>query len=259
MPFALFHFDRAAVFSVIANIVSTPVITLVTTPAAAAAAVAAIVGLDEPFLGVMGWSLEIVLAIGRWSVEASPAVDLPRMTLAGLVWAAMAIAIFCMANGRGRALALVPFGAMLAAWLSGPQPVGYVANDGSVFLKDTAGWLEITDWRADNGLNPLIIGDEIAKSPCPGKGLGCTLDLPSGRFAVAPDAGAARDGCPAAAALTFATRPGSDPEAIQPCVYVGEGGAVLELTGDRLNIRTAQKQSGRAWTQPLYEVVDRGR
>ena len=32
MPFALHHFDRAALFSVIANIVSTPVITLWTTP-----------------------------------------------------------------------------------------------------------------------------------------------------------------------------------------------------------------------------------
>lgn len=34
MPFALHHFDRAALFSVLANIVSTPVITLGTTPGA---------------------------------------------------------------------------------------------------------------------------------------------------------------------------------------------------------------------------------
>lgn len=46
LPFALHHFDRAAIFSVVANIVSTPVMSLWTTPAAALAAVASLFGLD---------------------------------------------------------------------------------------------------------------------------------------------------------------------------------------------------------------------
>ena len=41
MPFALHHFNRAAVFSVVANLATPPMISLWTTPAAAAAAVAA--------------------------------------------------------------------------------------------------------------------------------------------------------------------------------------------------------------------------
>ncbi len=50
MPFALHHFDRAALFSVIANIVSTPLIALLTTPVAAAEVLFATVGLCESFL-----------------------------------------------------------------------------------------------------------------------------------------------------------------------------------------------------------------
>lgn len=261
LPFALHHFDRAAIFSVLANIISTPIITLWTTPAAAAAAIAAPFGLDEPFLALMGLSLDWVLAISRWSVETSPDIDLPRMGSAGLALSALGIAVFCLASRRGRAFAAAPLGAAIAFWFAGPQPVGYVADDGSVFLKAGQGWQELTDWRADNGLNPLIIGDDIRKSPCRGKGLACWIDTPSGQFAVAPDnagesAGTVTRPCPISARLTFVSER-SAPAALNPCAYVGRGGAVLELTGNRLGIRTAQMQSGRAWTRPLYEKPPR--
>lgn len=252
MPFALHHFDRAALFSVIANIVSTPVITLWTTPAAAAAAIAALFGLEEPFLALMGKSVEVVLAIARWSVDASPDFDLPRMSASALAWSATAIAMFCLASRRGRVLVLIPFVTAMALWLTAPQAVGYVAADGSVFLKARKGWLELIDWRADNGLNPLIIGDEIAKSPCPGKGAACALDLPSGRFNIAPAAAPPARPCPSGAALSFAPQ-GRPPLAIDPCAYVGKGGAVIEAGFGPPRIRAAQVQSGRAWTQPLYE------
>ncbi|HEX5006555.1 MAG TPA: ComEC/Rec2 family competence protein, partial [Hyphomonadaceae bacterium] len=253
LPFALHHFDRAAVFSVLANIISTPIITLWTTPAAAAAAVAAPFGLDEPFLALMGMSLDWVLVIARWSVEMSPDIDLPRMGSAGLTLSAVGIAVFCLASRRGRGLAVAPILAAVAFWFAGPQPVGYVADDGSVFVKAEQGWLELTDWRADNGLNPLIIGDDIRKSPCRGKGLACWIDTPSGQFAVAPVASDEPGvSCPIAAVLTFSPTNG-EPARINPCAYAGRGGAVLEFSGGRLGVRTAQMQSGRAWTQPLYE------
>jgi hypothetical protein len=240
---------------VLANIVSTPIITLWTTPAAAAAAMAAPVGLDEPFLALMGVSLDLVLIIARWSVEMSPEIDMPRMGSAGMALSALGIAVFCLANRRGRAFAMAAILAATVFWFRDPQPVGYVANDGSVFLKAEQGWLELTDWRADNGLNPLIIGDDIRKGPCSGKGLACRIDTPAGQFAVAPDVApppAPGAPCKTAAALIFTSRERGS-AAINPCAYSGHGGAVLELSGRWLGIRTAQMQSGRAWTQPLYE------
>jgi competence protein ComEC len=252
MPFALHHFDRAALFSVIANIISTPIITLWTTPAAAAAALAAPFGLEEPFLGLLGKSIEIVLAIAHWSIDVSPEFDLPRMSGPALAWAAVAIAIFCLASRRGRALAGIPLATSLVLWLSAPQPIGYVATDGSVFLKAEKGWLELADWRSDNGLNPLIIGDDIRKAPCKGKGEACELKLPAGDFHVISTADVPAEGCKSAAALQFT--PGVQNQTqIYPCAYIGLGGAVLESSDGRLHIRTAEKQSGRAWAQPLWE------
>jgi competence protein ComEC len=254
MPFALHHFDRAALFSVIANIISTPVITLWTTPAAAAAAIAAPFGLEEPFLALMGMSVETVLAIARWSVEVSPEFDLPRLSAGGLALAALAIAIFCIASRRGRALALIPAAAAAFVWTTVPEPIAYVADDGSVFLKAETGWLELADWRSDNGLNPLIIGDEITKAPCAGKGAACDLDLPSGRFSVAAPEMSAVANCPTTAVLSFQPD-GAASTPIQPCVYAGSGGAVIEAKQGAIKIRTAQMQSGRAWTQPLYQKI----
>jgi hypothetical protein len=161
-------------------------------------------------------------------------------------------------------LALVPLAVAIFSWLAAPQAIGYVAADGSVFLKASGkGWLELTDWRADNGLNPLIIGDEIGKAPCMGKGSACWLDLPAGQFSVAPDmtdtlTDRSGEPCPTAAALVLAPNTGQQ-LVIHPCDYAGRGGAVIETDAGGPTIRTAEMQSGRAWTQPLYEKPARKR
>jgi competence protein ComEC len=255
LPFALHHFDRAALFSVIANIISTPIITLATTPAAAMAAIASPFGLAEPFLWLMGQSLDLVLTIAEWSVAISPEVDLPRLDMLGVALAAVAIGLTCVLYGRGRVFALVPAAAAIAVWLSAPQAVGYVADDGSVFLKQPESWVELKDWRGDNGLNPLIIGDVIDKSPCPGKGAACALSVEAGEVEIAPAAVPAGSGLCASAA-SLAIRPAGNAELrIDPCAFVGRGGAVIETTGEGLRLTPARRQENRMWTQALYAPV----
>ena len=253
MPFALYHFNRAALFSVLANIVSTPVITLWTTPAAAAAALAAPFGLEEPFLALTGKSIEVVLDIARWSVKASPQVDLPRMTAGGMAWAAAAIGVFCLASGRGRVLTVVPLAASIVLWIGEPQAAGYVATDGSVFLKAQRGWIELVNWRADNGLNPLIIGDDISKAPCAKTAEACEMDLPSGHFSISGTAELPPEDCPSAAVLTFVPKDGASLLRIKPCAYVGRGGAVLKAGWRQAAIHAAPLEGLRAWSQPLWE------
>ncbi len=253
MPFALHHFDRAALFSVLANIVSTPIITLWTTPAAAMAAAAAPFGLEEPFLWLLGKSLEVVLIIARYSVEASPEVDLPRLSATGMAFSATAIAMFCLLTRQRRIFAAIPGAVAIAAWFTGPQAVGYVSNDGSVFLKAEQGWLELADWRVENGLNPLIIGDDIRKAPCMGKGIDCWMDLPPGQFTVVSSSNLPAPPCPTSSALTLTPTEAAASFPIHPCEVIGKGGAAIEMAGANPQLRPAEMQSGRAWTQPLYE------
>jgi competence protein ComEC len=252
LPFALHHFDRAALFSVFANIISTPVISLWTTPAAAIAALAAVVGLDEPFLWLMGQSLEVVMYIAHVAAETSPDIDVSRLDGTGMALAGAAIALFCVLARRGKVFAAIPAAAAVTVWLTTPQAVGYVADDGSVFLQQDKGWIELTDWRADNGLNPLIIGDDIRKSPCPGKGASCWIDTAEGQTVIVPLETAPAVNCPIAARLALA-RVGSDADfELDPCAFVGTGGAVILNDGQRYILEPARASRGRAWEQPLY-------
>ena len=145
----------------------------------------------------------------------------------------------------------------MAVWLSAPQAVGYVADDGSVFLKRSESWVELTDWRGDNGLNPLIIGDVIDKSPCAGKGAACWLDVVAGQAEIAPgiavEVGAA-GACASRASLTLRPVKGEAME-VDPCAFAGKGGAVIDATADGLRLVPAQRQETRFWTQPLYAPV----
>ena len=252
LPFALHHFDRAALFSVFANIVSTPVISLWTTPAAAVAALAALAGLDEPFLWLMGKSLEVVLYIAHVAAETSPDIDVPRLDGTGMALAGTAIALFCVLARRGRWFAAIPATAAVTVWLTTPQAVGYVADDGSVFLQQEAGWVELTDWRADNGLNPLIIGDDIRKSPCPGKGTSCWIDIPTGQAVISPLETAPAADCPIAARLTLASAVVQSELELDPCDVAGRGGAVILSDGERYTFEPARQSAGRAWEQSLY-------
>ncbi len=255
MPFALHHFDRAALFSVIANIVSTPVITLLTTPAAAAAALFAPVGLSAPFLWLMGLSLDVVLVIAHFSADHSPDVDLPRLGAAGMGLAAVAIALFCVLDRRGRIFALIPASVAVAVWLSAPQAVGYVSDDGSVFLKRSDGWVELKDWRGRNGLNPLIIGDVIEKSSCSDKGAACSLPFEAGRAEIIPTAAAPPGApCPISATLKLVSSKPSE-LVIDPCQSMGRGGAAIESQGGVLSLAPADNARNRPWAQPLYTPV----
>lgn len=252
LPFALHHFDRAALFSVLANIVSTPVITLWTTPAAALAAVAATVGLDEPLLWLMGQSLEVVMLIAHFSAESSPDIDVPRLDGVGMGLAAAAIALFCILARRGRVFAIIPASAAVYVWLTTPQAIGYVSDDGAVFLEQENAWVELTDWRLENGLDPLIIGGAKEKSPCAGKGQACSIALPTGAADVKPVDAAPTAGCPSAARLVITPGDAGPAIEIDPCAFAGSGGAAIVFDGQRFSLHPARKSHERAWEQPLF-------
>ncbi len=40
---------------------------------------------------------------------------------------------------------------------------------------------------------------------------------------------------------------------LHPCESAGQGGVAIDPASGRLTLRMAEKQNGRAWTQPLYE------
>jgi hypothetical protein len=67
---------------------------------------------------------------------------------------------------------------------------------------------------------------------------------------VAGEAGA----CASRARLTIRPPEGEAID-IDPCAFVGKGGAVIDAASSGLGLAPAKRQENRLWTQPLYAPV----
>ena len=159
MPFALFHFERAAPMGFLANLFAMPIISLVTAPAAAAALLLAPMGLDGLALRVVGASLGIVLEIAHffsaWDIDE--VLNTPQMPGVSFGLLGGAILIFCLLR--------TPFVAWLTAggltaiagfyWMQSGTAKIHFAPSGDVFLESANGEVDRIAWRDGDGLGPL--------------------------------------------------------------------------------------------------------
>jgi competence protein ComEC len=131
MPIVMFHFHRAGVYGALANVIGIPLVTFVAMPMIAVALTLDVVGLGAPAWWVVGQSLDLLLAIARFTAEQPGSVKLmPQMT-GGTYALFIAVGLWlALWRGRKRLLGLVL--AMLAAvalWLT-PIPDLLVSGDG---------------------------------------------------------------------------------------------------------------------------------
>lgn len=118
-PFVMQHFNRTAMYGLLANVATAPISSFLMMPALALGAALEPLGLGGPFLAAAGWGVEAMLAIGHWTaglpgavrtVSSAPMIALPIAFL-GLLW-------LCLWKGRGRWLGL-PLACAVLIW---PRP-----------------------------------------------------------------------------------------------------------------------------------------
>ena len=131
IPLALFHFHRAGLYGVAANIIAIPLTTFVIMPLEAGALLLDAAGLGKPLWLLCGWSIDALLGLANAVASAKGAVAmLPSMP--GWAFALMVTGglWLCLWQGRIRLLGLVPalLGALGAA--SAPTPDLLVTGDG---------------------------------------------------------------------------------------------------------------------------------
>jgi len=286
LPFAIHHFARVAPLSILANLAASPVITFWTTPSAVASAVAAPFGLQEPFLWSLGKSLGVVGWIAREAAAHSPDPSVPALDPAALVACVLAVGLFCVLRGWPRLVAVVPACFAAVSWVAEPLPAGYIATDGSVFLRTAEGWAELTAWRQENGLNPLSLRSKPFRACKTRKGeppSPCVIETAAGRFEVRPVASVAaltsasrpaidppsqsstattaangrsrappKQVCPSQVRLYFTSGRGGPPLVIDPCEVAPQGGGVLELTRSYSRVRT-ERLAQRPWSGPALK------
>jgi competence protein ComEC len=131
IPFALYHFHKAGLYGVAANLVAIPLTTFVVMPLEAGALLLDVVGMGAPLWWLAGKSLAFLLWVAHSVAGAKGAVA----TLASMpVWAFGLMVTgglwLCLWTTRPRLLGLVPFSLGAAGAALAPTPDLLVTGDG---------------------------------------------------------------------------------------------------------------------------------
>ncbi len=206
-PFALYHFQRMAPLSILANVLAMPLVDFLVMPMALVAVLLMPFGLDQPFLALMGYGIDGMLAVAAsvtaWSDgqggAAMPSAAALLIFIAGFLWLALL-------GERWRLAGLVPMfiGGVLAFLPARPDVI--VAADGlSLALRDATGRLEIVARKADKFTTGIWLRadgdprDPVDKSLLAARtcdAIGCVARLPDGGIvALSLDRAAFADDC----------------------------------------------------------------
>ena len=132
VPLALYHFHRAGLYGIGANLVAIPLTTFVIMPLEAAALFLDAIGLGAPLWYLTGLAIDALLWIARTVGSASGAVatlaQMPGwafgLVVAGGLW-------LCLWTSRMRLLGLLPLAIGAAAAAAAPVPQVLVTGDGT--------------------------------------------------------------------------------------------------------------------------------
>ncbi|WP_293608049.1 ComEC/Rec2 family competence protein [Ponticaulis sp.] len=160
MPFALYHFGRAAPLGFFANILIMPIITLLCVPIAAISVVLLPFGLGdmglEALTHALGWVLDFAVYFTQdWNgwrrfVPGQMPVE---------VFLAMVGALACWTIVRSNRIAvMIAFsGIAVVMWLMSPKPTMIYDGAGHIFVREQSDWIELD--IGGRGLRPLRFAD----------------------------------------------------------------------------------------------------
>ncbi len=130
-PFAMQHFNRTAVYGLLANLATSPVADFVMMPALAVGAALEPLGLGAPFLWVAGKAVDLMLTMGHWTADLPGAVKtVASAPGAALPIAFMGVLILCLVRGRLRWIGL-PLAMAVMLWPRPPAPDLWIGDGGT--------------------------------------------------------------------------------------------------------------------------------
>ncbi len=131
IPFALYHFHKAGLYGVGANLIAIPLTTFVVMPLEALALLLDSIGLGAPLWVATGWSIDLILDLAHRVAGAKGAVTMlptmPRWAFAAIVFGGLWIALW---RGKIRRWAAVPLLIGAAGAVAAPIPDLLITGDG---------------------------------------------------------------------------------------------------------------------------------
>jgi competence protein ComEC len=167
-PFAAYHFERVATYSLLGNLLSAPLVSFIIMPFGLLTLAALPLGLEAPPLAIMAWGINLLLGISDW-VASLPGADLPAPHIppASLLLVSTGLLWLCLWRLRWRLLAVPMIGAglLLIPVLAAPADV-LIAPDGKVVaVRDPAGVLRVSGSRAGSYLVEQFFDEEPGPLP----------------------------------------------------------------------------------------------
>jgi competence protein ComEC len=161
-PFAMQHFNRTAMFGLLANLIVAPLSDFLIMPMLALGAVFEPLGLGGPFLWAAGAGIDAMLTVGRWIAGLPGAVvTIPSAPTAALPVAFLGVLFICLWRGPLRWAGL-PLACAVLLWPRAPTPdlwisenVGAAAivSEGRASLaRGAAGSFAVDVWSRRRGL-----------------------------------------------------------------------------------------------------------
>ena len=132
-PYGAVHFNQVAVYGLVANLLTVPVMGSVIIPGAVLAALLWPLGLSGPVWRVMDWGLSWILDVSA-HVAALPGAVAPVPTPAGWTLGAVTLGalVVLLWQGRARWLGAAPILVALALWSGAGRPVVLVSDSGGL-------------------------------------------------------------------------------------------------------------------------------
>jgi competence protein ComEC len=263
-PFAIYHFDRAVSYSLLANLLAEPIVAFVIMPCAAAAVVMMPFGLEATPLQAMGWGVHQITAIAHWVADLPGSSTLirswPLSALLGIVFGGLWIALW---RRSWRWFGLVPIAASFVVIQFSTRPDVFIARDAlAAAVRGEDGKLVILGARPDEYTTEqwlLRDGDlrdiAAARSGARCDELGCTASTAGGRtVALSLKIGALSEDCTRAAVLIAAMpvrRDCDKPELVVDRFDVFRDGATaLSFDDNGIHVETVTGTRGeRPWSK----------
>ncbi len=174
-PYGVFHFQRAAPFGLVANVLATPIFSFWIMPLALLAAMAMPFGAEALFLHPMGWGLDAVFRLATVLARWLPDQAVGQISVAALVLFTASIIVVSFAASAARWLAIPVAVAAFAVSQPSPSPELLIFEDGRevalglgsgnvAAIRDKPNAFVWDQWRRAFGWNAPI-GPVLADEP----------------------------------------------------------------------------------------------
>lgn len=185
-PFVMLHFHQLTIYHILANLMTSPILSLLVMPAGLAAVLAMPLGLEQPALTLMQWGITQIIAISHWVAGLPLAVSYaPSFSSWGIACFTFGALWLCCWRKRWRlaGVPLMALGMLSLAFTRLPdiviappgEQVAVRVDDGYAMVKGGTRNFTAEIWQESLGIEDFVKPNTLTNLHCDSEG--CLMHL----------------------------------------------------------------------------------